>query len=212
MRESTGGRLALRRVRRKLVRPVTGRVLDALAGMETTRPARNPEVAGELLSHYQPAYWTVLRDVFRADPVRPDDVFCDFGCGKGRVLYLASWYPFRSIHGVDLDRGMVAAAKRNLTTARGPARLQEIEVVHGDARTVRLPPGLTVAFLFNPFRGEVFRDVVTRLVESARRGPRRLRLLYGMPVEQEWLLGNGFVHVRETTACTEYVWEPGDRR
>jgi SAM-dependent methyltransferase len=171
MRESTGGRLALRQWRRKLVRSMTSRVLDASAGMETTRPTRNPD-AGELLSPYQPACWTVLRAAFRADPVRPDDVFCDFGCGKGRVLHLASWYPFRSIHGMDLDRGMVNAA--NLTNARGPARLRAIEVVHGDARSVRLP--------------------------------------HGMPVEQEWLLGTGFVHVRETAVCTGYAWGPGERR
>jgi methylase of polypeptide subunit release factors len=46
--------------------------------------------------------------------VKATDVFVDFGCGKGRVLYLACRHPFKEVIGVDLSPAVVEAARRNL--------------------------------------------------------------------------------------------------
>src|SRR5262245_6592558 len=40
--------------------------------------------------------------------------FVDIGCGKGRVLLIASSYPFRSICGIELSRPAFDAAEQNV--------------------------------------------------------------------------------------------------
>lgn len=52
-----------------------------------------------------------------------DYAFLDLGCGKGRIVLLASEYPFRQVTGVELHPGLAAIARRNLRlwTARRSA-------------------------------------------------------------------------------------------
>lgn len=40
--------------------------------------------------------------------------FLDFGCGRGRALLLASFYPFRQIRGVEYDRELQQSAERHV--------------------------------------------------------------------------------------------------
>lgn len=81
---------------------------------------------------YQAAYWSTLAVGMRGIRVDGNHAFMDFGCGKGRVLYLASWYKFGQIIGVELNPSMAgqrrvseldAAAAGVLSTAPLPGRL-----------------------------------------------------------------------------------------
>jgi hypothetical protein len=42
--------------------------------------------------------------------------FVDIGCGKGRVLLVASSFPFRSIAGIDLSQPALEIAEKNIRT------------------------------------------------------------------------------------------------
>lgn len=44
---------------------------------------------------------------------------------------------------------------------------------------------VTIAYFYNPFKVETFASVMDRLVTSVDRNPRRLRILYGNPVEHD---------------------------
>src|SRR4051794_37335899 len=48
---------------------------------------------------YQPTNWRYLPLIFRGVDVKPDDVFLDYGCGKGRMLLEAALQPFRKVMG-----------------------------------------------------------------------------------------------------------------
>jgi SAM-dependent methyltransferase len=198
-----------RRIRRR-IRAATGRMLDLAIGIDSSRqdmasPSENP-----LMMRYQPAYWLALCRGMRGIRVGAGDAFMDLGCGKGRVLYVASWYPFGRIIGVELNPRMAAVARRNLGRARGPARLRSVEVVEQDARSVALPDNLRVAFLFNPFLGAVFRAVAGRLKANADRTGTPLRLIYANPVEGPTLRKLGFAPVHESRQCTafDYLGRP----
>jgi SAM-dependent methyltransferase len=113
-----------------------------------------------------------------------DYTLVDIGCGKGRVLMLASEYAFREIVGVELDPGLVRVARKNLRrwTIRTRARVRGgIQIVEGDALAVPLPDGPVALFYFNSFEREMTRMWLARLGEiaSARTAP--LDLIYIHP-------------------------------
>lgn len=92
-----------------------------------------------------------------------DFTFIDLGSGKGRVLLMASEYPFRRIVGVELLPELHAIAQRNLDRLTDAAR---IELVLADARDFEFPNEPLVVFLFNPFPVFVLRAVMENLRRS----------------------------------------------
>ncbi|HXV94544.1 MAG TPA: class I SAM-dependent methyltransferase [Pseudonocardia sp.] len=144
---------------------------------------------------YQPVGWIRLRQVLPRRSVTAEDVFLDLGCGMGRALILASTYPFRRVIGVELSARLAEIARHNAEHARVRRRCGEVLVVEADALDYEIPDDVTVVFLNNPFRGPVFAAVVENVLASHDRRPRRLRIVYGNPIEEPTLLATGRVEL-----------------
>lgn len=121
--------------------------------------------------------------------------FVDFGCGKGRILLLASNYPFREVIGVEFSPELAGVAERNVGIYRNAEQCcKAIRVVTGDAAEFALPDGPLVCYFYNPFGEEVMRRVVANMEESLRRDPRDMYLIYLNPrhrsvidVSERWI-------------------------
>ena len=127
----------------------------------------------------QSSDYRCLRQVFRAVPLRHDDVFVDVGCGEGRVLTYLYEQGFRGkVIGIELDEEVAeTAAKRtascrNITICCGNV-LEKSEIFR-DA---------TAVYLFNPFSGSVFQDFVA-LLEAVCTKPVRLYYLACLYVDE----------------------------
>ncbi|HEX4814809.1 MAG TPA: class I SAM-dependent methyltransferase [Nonomuraea sp.] len=147
--------------------------------------------------YYVPLRWGALRKALPKGEVSGRDVFLDFGSGKGRVVVEAARYPFRRVIGVELSAELAGIARDNVRNMRVRRRCGEIELVVSDVLDYAIPDDVTVTFFNNPFRGPIFSAVIDRLVASADRAPRPVRVIYYNPVEEAYLLGTGrFRHVR----------------
>lgn len=125
------------------------------------------------------------------------DAFLDYGSGNGRVLLHAARFPFGRVIGLDLDEDALQVARANVSVAASRRRCKRIEVITGDATVWPVPDDVTYIYMFNPFRGEVFRAMLDRVVESLDRRPRPLTIIYAHPTCAEDLLRTGrFVRVR----------------
>jgi predicted RNA methylase len=112
--------------------------------------------------------------------------FIDMGSGKGRVLLMAAMYPFARVIGVEVQPQLHAIANRNIMAFSDPGRQSPlIESICADAREFEFPPGNLVVYLFNPFPDYVLREVLAKLVASARREPRQIYVLYNAPFERQ---------------------------
>jgi SAM-dependent methyltransferase len=129
--------------------------------------------------------------------VAADDVFVDLGSGTGRVVRrAAARYPFRRVVGVEPSGRLHDIAVAELERHRARLRCKDIELVNADALTYAIPDDATVVHVGDPVRGPVLAAVMQRLVASAERNPRRLRLLSRNPVEEERMLAAGFRRTR----------------
>jgi SAM-dependent methyltransferase len=141
---------------------------------------------------YQPSGYTWLWRGLRGMKIRSDDVFLDYGCGKGRVVVqAAARYGFRKVIGVDISAELVSIARENVARARPRLRAREVELVVADAETWPLPDEVTHVYIYRSFKGELFEAVMGRVTESLRRNPRPLTLVYAYPEQDDVVLGTG---------------------
>ncbi len=84
-----------------------------------------------------------FRRVMKRVRIRPagEDVFLDYGSGKGRVLLMAAQFAFRRVIGVEYSEELNRVARRNIERAGRRCVCKEIEVVTADAAEFRVPPG-----------------------------------------------------------------------
>jgi hypothetical protein len=132
----------------------------------------------------------VVPRVLRRIGVGPDDVFIDFGSGKGRVVYQAAQFPFKRVIGVEIAEELNRVARYNIDHNRDRLICGDIELVTEDAVSYQVPDNVTVAYFYHPFEGRIFTRVIDNLVASLDRNPRQLRIIYVYPKGADYLLEN----------------------
>jgi SAM-dependent methyltransferase len=133
---------------------------------------------------YLPIRPPTARRVVRSLPISnySDYTFVDIGSGKGRMLLLASEFPFRKIVGVEMRDDLHAQALENVRRFRQPkVKFSQIECLLEDATRYDFPAGKLVVYLFNPFTADVMSQVLRRLDESVEKNPRDVILVYVYP-------------------------------
>lgn len=120
---------------------------------------------------YQPT--VNIEEYLAALPVSVEDYrFVDYGCGKGRVLLMASEFPFKEIIGVEHAAVLVEICRLNVQRYRSTTqKCKAITVTEGDAARFLPPAAPTVYFLYNAFGRETLERVLTQIrrVNSGRR-------------------------------------------
>ncbi|WP_263370460.1 class I SAM-dependent methyltransferase [Granulicella cerasi] len=108
--------------------------------------------------------------------------FVDIGCGKGRVLMLASEFPLQRIVGVELSPALVKDANENLRQWRlRPHACEQIEARVADVLEFPLPEGPTLLYLYNPFEAELFARWVQSLQPALASRTAPLHVMYMNP-------------------------------
>jgi len=131
---------------------------------------------------YAPTGVRAVRRLLDAVEIREDDVFVDYGCGKGRSVLLAAERRFRTIHGVEVSSKLLEIARRNLSSFCGTRSCNDIRLHHCDARRFALPPDATVLFFANPFHGDILTSVFANIHQSFLSNQRQLRVIFNNPI------------------------------
>lgn len=128
---------------------------------------------------YLPSPPRVTRWMLNAVGVAHEDyTFIDLGCGKGRVVLVASEYPFRRVVGVELSDMLVQVARRNVATYAAMSRCKQVEIACMDATTCAWPDGPLLVHLYHPFEADVLRRVLQSLDATLQTSPRPVVIAY----------------------------------
>ncbi len=100
----------------------------------------------------------------------------DLGCGKGGALITLAQHPFARVTGVDLSPDLLRVAGHNIRNMG----LDHVDLHRVDAVEFDLDDYDDV-YLHNPFPCNVMQAVMGNLVDSIRRRPRRLTIVYNTP-------------------------------
>lgn len=151
---------------------------------------------------YLPSPPRVTRWMLNAIGVAHEEYsFVDLGCGKGRVVLVASEYPFRRVIGVELSEMLATVARRNVAKYAAASRARQVEIACMDATAFEWPQEPLVVHLYHPFQSDVLRRVLQSLEASLRAQPRPVviaYLLYSSAIDEVTAVFNEFPAFRQT--------------
>tara|TARA_R110002096_G_scaffold428258_2_gene639715 strand:- start:17607 stop:18386 length:780 start_codon:yes stop_codon:yes gene_type:complete len=169
------------------------RAADAWFGIGTRRCVNLAGLGyeSEDFVDYAPiTYWAFWIALNRCRIV-PEDVFVDFGVGRGRCLVVAGTRRFRKVIGVELVPELAQQARSNMELARKRLRCKSWEVVETNAEQFSIPAESTILHFYNPFRGPTLDRVIVNLADSLRNHPRQITVLFGNPDDFQRILNVG---------------------
>lgn len=144
-------------------------------------PVNQLDISKEDKTHavrYKPTRVRYFRKLMKALPLSKEHVFVDVGCGKGRVLLLASQYGFRKSIGLELSPSLCEIARGNAEAfRRRHDQIGEIEIHCVNVLEHGFAGDESVFFLFWPFDREVTIEFLGILRESINRHPREVYLI-----------------------------------
>lgn len=126
-----------------------------------------------------------FRDVIAALPIDYRRfVFIDFGSGKGRVILMATEFPFKRIIGVEFSDELHKIAQDNIRRFHSDiAKCNDVLSICMDAVEYPLPEDCLVCYFFNPFDATIMAQVVSNIKKSLLCYPREIFIVYANPVE-----------------------------
>jgi SAM-dependent methyltransferase len=148
------------------LRGVNERLWDTVLAIDTYQgiPARELGLPDGCHEYTAVPYEFLFPMLFSAWPLR-HSALIDFGCGKGRVLRVAS-VMFDRVEGVEIAPALIPNAFRNTRRARN-------SVVHCiDAADYQIPADASVFFFSNPFSGQPLQRVLRNILTSLEEHPR----------------------------------------
>ena len=119
-------------------------------------------------------------------------VFVDIGCGAGKILLVATEYPFKRIVGIELSPWLCNLARANLQVYQQRfVIVPDVEVLTLDITDYELQPDENVFYMCDPFRGSVMKNFLVNLSMSLEKHPRTIWLLYNNPAEHDLIMAHG---------------------
>jgi SAM-dependent methyltransferase len=120
-----------------------------------------------------------------------NSVFVDLGCGKGKMLLMASQYGFKRIVGVEFSEKLCECARNNISIYKKKTGMSaDIDVVFSDVVDYKIKDDENLFYLFNPFDEDILINVLRNIAVSFERKHREIYFIYYCPfhgkiIEQE---------------------------
>jgi SAM-dependent methyltransferase len=131
--------------------------------------------SGTSIRSTSPKAFRLLAGFFPAD--KSDYTFLDVGCGKGRVVLLASQLGFNRVIGLEFSPWAAEVAKNNIRMFSGNrAGLGSCSIVVADALNYELPNEPLMLFVAIPFRPELLERFFDNVLEVFERYKKPIKI------------------------------------
>lgn len=139
---------------------------------------------------YQPTPYCLLEKIIDYLKPKPEDIFVDFGCGKGRAVFFVALQKLRKVIGIELNKELIDIAHRNLINFK--LNKTAIEFINDDVANFRVKEE-TIFFMFNPFGCQTLQRVLDNIKNSLLDNPRQIRIVYCVPTHRFLLDNEGWL-------------------
>jgi SAM-dependent methyltransferase len=143
--------------------------------------------------HYQGASYFILFKVFNLLPTQlKSKPLIDYGCGKGRALFVAEQCGFTNLIGVDIAKELIENANSNLLIYSKKNNESKFSFLFEDATKYIIPNEADTFYFFNPFGENIIQLVINNIKESLKQNPRTVYCIYLNPKYKGVFETNGF--------------------
>lgn len=170
--------------------------LEKQKGLDFTAIEQAPQL--EFTNQELNGYWSsdnhFLIDVLDTLHITQDDAMLDIGCGKGAALVRFSKYSFKKIAGIEYTKKLSEVAHNNLKILG-----VDIPIFNTDAQTFDDYKSYNYFYLYNPFSGEIMKNVIQKIEDSVKENPRKITIIYKNAVCDEMITQSGLL--KKTKTC-----------
>ena len=145
---------------------------------------------------YTPAN-PAVKKVLKELPISKNDSILDVGCGKGKAISYMLSFPFQKADGLDISEKLIKVAEKNFSILR---KRHRVNLHICDARNFNGFDNYNYIFFYNPFPRLVMEVVKEHILESLKRFPREMTVIYENPVDRDLFESGEFM-------WKEYVYD-----
>ncbi len=128
---------------------------------------------------YEPTKAKPFRKLIKIINLPKESTFIDFGCGKGKVLIMASEYGFKKIIGIEFSPQLYNDAHKNMDIYKKRRdHNSQIEIIEDDVVNYEIKDDDAIFFFFNPFNETVMSKILKNITDSIKRNNRKIWLIY----------------------------------
>lgn len=137
----------------------------------------------EIFSGYVPSSYHFLDLLFAKLPFEPEDHLVDFGCGKGRVLFMAALNSCNQVTGYEIDDEICEILAENIKNYQKKFGNETTFNIRRDVLKMNLDEiqDANKFFFFHPFHLKVFIPVMRKILSSAEKEPRKITIYLYRP-------------------------------
>ena len=159
-------------------------------------------------NHYAPTYYSLIKESFSVIKNKNKLNFIDVGCGKGKVLLVASDFGFKKIIGIDLSKKLLHICKQNIYKYKQlKYKKKLIKLINIEATKYKIT-NENVFYFFDPFSGPVLNTFLKNILLSFKKNKRVIYIIFANPPKQNKLLNLKFKKIkiikRNTYNCNIY--------
>lgn len=129
--------------------------------------------------NYVPTQVLTIKKLFSELKIPFNGVFVDLGCGKGRVLIVASESGFKDLRGIEFSAELCRIAIKNCEKYKQKRKTDaKFQVFESDVVDYPIKKDENVFYLYNPFDAIVLEKVIKNILLSLSDHPRTVFLIY----------------------------------
>lgn len=145
--------------------------------------------------YYSPGIDYSIVDILDNFEFDKNDAVFDFGCGKGEILLFFYAMGVKKVGGVEYDKGLYRTTISNMTKMK----INSDGILNDNAsRITDVLDEYNYFFMYNPFQGKTFENVINNLEESYKRQKRKMYLIYSGPYCHDVVVRNGIFKFSKT--------------
>lgn len=134
-------------------------------------------------NRYEATPYDALDELFRDYGLKTMDQVVDFGCGKGRLPFYVHHHFQVSVTGIEVNGQLYQEALENQASymRKGKRKDGSLSFLCCPAEKYEMDPKDNRFYFFNPFSIQIFRKVVSHILDSVQQFPRTVDLILYYP-------------------------------
>ena len=133
---------------------------------------------------YEATSYFFLERLFTVFPFVENDRMVDFGCGKGRVLFMAAQYSCKHATGYENNARRYNILEANLTSYQQKhGQNSQIIIRKENAQSAHIDDMANKFFFFEPFHINIFKQVLANIMHSLDIRQREITIILYLPHE-----------------------------
>lgn len=156
---------------------------DKLLSVKTKNIGMQAIEQHENYSPYEATPYPLLYTLFNSYQLTETDVFVDFGCGTGRILFFVQHIYNSFVVGIEMNEQLYKKTKQNKQRylQNQNSTTDKIAVIHAHAEKYTIQEEENKFYFFNPFSSDVFAQVIENIGHSYEKKRRTIDLIFYYP-------------------------------